>query len=382
MQLRRTLFAFAVSLAMSSQALADVKIGVIASETGPMSLIGIPQKNSVALLPTEVGGQRVQYITLDDKSDPTATVGAFKKLVNEENVDAVIGPTGTPNAMAVIQFAAETGTPVLTLSGGATVVEPMTAEKKWMFKPSQNDDIIAGALVEDMVERGIKTLGVIGTADSFGENWSQVISGLISEHGIKIVGNERFNRPDTSVMGQSLRIRAVNPDAVLIAAPGASAVLPQTTLRDQGYKGRIYQTHGAAMNSFLQLGGERVEDTTLAASLMLVVDEVSDDHPSKAVAAQYMDAYKERYGVVPATFGAAVYDSGLLLSHAIPNALKHAKPGTPEFRSALRDALEGTSELAGTQGVYNITPDDHSGFDNRGRVLITVKNGKWKLLKE
>src|SRR5690606_32877137 len=164
---------------------------------------------------------------------------------------------------------------------------PMTEEKKWMFKPSQNDDIIAKALVQDMVDREVRTLGVIGTADSFGENWSQVIGRLTREHDIKIVGNERFNRPDTSVTGQSLRIRAANPDAVLVAAPGASAVLPQATLRDHGYKGRIYQTHGAAMDSFLQLGGSNVEDTTLAASLMLVVEEVSDEHPSKAVAARY-----------------------------------------------------------------------------------------------
>lgn len=382
MQLRRKLLACIVTLVVSGQAIADIKIGVITSGTGPMSLIGIPQKNSVALLPDEAGGQRIQYISLDDKSDPTATVSAFKKLVNVEKVDAVIGPTGTPNAMAVIQFAAESGTPVLTLTGGAAVVEPMTEEKKWMFKPSQNDDIIAGALIEDMVAREVKTLGVIGTADSFGENWSQVIAGLAKEHGIDIVGVERFNRPDTSVTGQSLQIRAANPDAVLIAAPGASAVLPQATLREHGYKGHIYQTHGAAMDSFLQLGGAKIENTTLAASLMLVVDEVSDEHPSKAVAKQYMAEYKERYGVVPATFGAAVYDSGLLLSYAIPVALKLAKPGTAEFRSALRDALENVRELTGTQGVYNITPEDHSGFDERGRVLITVKDGSWKLLRE
>lgn len=382
MQLRRILLALGLSIAMSTQAFADVKIGVITSGTGPMSLIGIPQKNSIALLPDEVGGQHIQYVSLDDKSDPTATVSAFKKLVNEEKVDAIIGPTGTPNAMAVIQFAAETGTPVLTLTGGAAVVVPMTEEKKWIFKPSQNDQIIAEALVEDMVARNVRTLAIIGTADSFGENWSQVVNDVTQRHGIKIVGNERFNRPDTSVMGQSLRIRAANPDAVLIAAPGASAVLPQATLFDHGYKGQIYQTHGAAMDSFLQLGARKVENTILAASLMLVVDEVSDEHPSKEVAARYIRQYKERYNVVPATFGAAVYDSGLLLEQAIPAALKQAQPGTPKFRAALRDALESTNELAGTQGVYNITPEDHSGFDERGRVLIAVKDGRWKLLKE
>lgn len=374
--------AFAACSFASMQAHAQVKIGVITSGTGPMALIGIPQNNSVALLPKQIGDQSIKYIPLDDKSATASTVTAFKKLVNEEKVDAIIGPSGSPNAMAVIPFAAETGTPVLTLVGGAAVVLPMTAEKKWMFKPSQNDDIIAQALVDEMVRRGVKTLGLILAADAFGESWNQEMAGLTKRNGIEIVVTERFQRQDASVTGQSLRVAMAKPDAVLIAAPGGAAVLPQATLFDQGYKGQIYQTHGAAMDGFLKLGGKKVEGTILAASLMLVVDEISDEHPSKKIAMAYIDEYKKLYGQVPATFGAAVYDSGLLLEQAIPVALKTAQPGTAEFRAALRDALEQVKELPATQGVYNITPADHSGFDERGRVLITVEGGKWKLLRE
>lgn len=373
---------FVAFAAISMQAYAEVKIGVITSGTGPMALIGIPQHNSIALLPRQIGDQTIKYITLDDKSATASTVTAFKKLVNEEKVDAIIGPSGSPNAMAVIPFAAETGTPVLTLVGGAAVVLPMTEEKKWMFKPSQNDDIIAQALVDDMVRRKVKTLGLILVADAFGESWNQVMAGLAKRNGIAIVVTERFQRQDSSVTGQSLRVRMAKPDAVLVAAPGGAAVLPQATLFDQGYKGQIYQTHGAAMDGFLKLGGNKVDGTILAASLMLVVNEISDEHPSKKVATTYIDKYKKLYGNVPATFGAAVYDSGLLLERAIPVAAKAAKPGTAEFRAALRNALEHVTELPGTQGVYNITPIDHSGFDKRGCVLITVFEGKWKLLRE
>jgi branched-chain amino acid transport system substrate-binding protein len=309
-------------------------------------------------------------------------VAAFRKLVDEEKVDAIIGPSGSPNAMAIIPFAAETGTPVLTLVGGAAVVLPMTEQKKWMFKPSQNDDIIAQALIEEMVRRNVKTLGLILTADAFGESWNEVMHGLAKDNGIEIVVTERFQRQDTSVTGQSLRVKMAAPDAVLVAAPGGAAVLPQATLFDQGFKGQIYQTHGAAMDGFLKLGGAKVEDTILAASLMLVVDDVSDEHPSKEIAKSYINEYRKLYGQTPATFGAAVYDSGLLLEKAIPVAIKAARPGTAEFRSALRDALEQITELPGAQGVYNITPADHSGFDERGRVLITVDDGGWKLLRE
>ncbi|MFP6847752.1 MAG: ABC transporter substrate-binding protein [Pseudomonas sp.] len=374
-----TLMLSALCASMAAQA--DVKIGVITSSTGPIALVGIPQKNSVALMPKKVGEQNITYISLDDGSDPTASVKAFKKLIDEEHVDAIIGPSGSPNAMGVIQFAAESGTPLLAPVGTAAVVLPMTEQKKWVFKTTQNDELIAQALVEHMVKTGVKTLGLIGTADPYGENWGKVMTALADKNGMKIVANERFQRQDTSTTGQGLKILMAKPDAVLVAAPGSSAVMPQATLFDQGYKGQVYQTHGAALPAFLQLGGRKVEGTILAASLMLVIDEIPDNHPSKMVARKYIDEYTKLNGREPATFGANVYDAGLLLEKAIPLAEQNAKPGTPEFRAALRDALEQTHELAATQGVYNMSPEDHSGFDTRGRELITVKNGKWVLLK-
>ncbi len=367
------------SLLTPALAQAEIKVGVVTSSTGPIALVGIPQKNSVPLLPESAGGETIRYIALDDGSDPTAAVKAFKKLINDEHVDAIIGPSGSASAMGVIQFAAESGTPMLAPTGSAAVVLPMTEQKKWVFKTTQNDDLIAKALVDHMSAQGVKTLGLIGTADPYGENWAKVMAKLTKDAGIKITALENFQRQDTSMTGQSLKVLMANPDAVLIAAPGSSSVMPQTTLKDQGYQGQIYQTHGAALDPFLKLGGKAAEGTILAASLMLVIDEVADS-PSKQIAADYMTRYKAIYGENPATFGANVYDAGLLLQNAIPTALEKGKPGTAEFRAALRDALEQTKELAATQGVYNMTPEDHSGFDERGREMITVKDGTWKLL--
>ncbi len=361
---------------------AQVKVGVVTSATGPTALVGIPQKNTVALLPKKIGDLTVQYISLDDASDPTQSVTNFKKLISEEKVDAIIGPSGSPNAMGVIQFAAESGTPMLAPVGTASVVLPMTPEKKWVFKTTQNDDIIARALVGHMVKHGIKTVGFIGLNDAYGENWLKVFTGLAKENNIKIVAVERYQRSDSSVTGQALKVFAANPDAVLIAGTGSAAVLPETTLAKQGYKGKYYQTHGAALPAFLKLGGKDVEGTVLAASLMLVLPEIDDANPSKKIAQDYIARYTKLYGEKPATFGANVYDAGLLLEQAIPLAAKSAKPGTKAFRSALRDALEQTHELVATQGVYNMSAEDHSGFDDRGRELITVKNGEWRLVKE
>ncbi|HWK71580.1 ABC transporter substrate-binding protein [Pollutimonas sp. M17] len=362
-------------------AAAQVKIGVVTSATGPTAMVGIPQKNTVPLLPTKIGDLTVEYISLDDASDPTQTVTAFKKLISEEKVDAFIGPTGSPNAMGILQFVAESGTPMLAPVGTAAVVLPMTPQKKWVFKTTQNDDIIAKALVGHMAKAGVKTAGFIGFNDAYGENWLKVFTGLAQDNGIKIVATERYQRSDSSVTGQALKVLSAKPDAVLIAGTGTAAVLPQATLAKQGYKGQIYQTHGAALPAFLKLGGKDVEGTILAAGLMLVLPEIADSNPSKKIAEDYVARYTKMYGERPATFGANVFDAGLLLEKAIPQAAKSAKPGTREFRSALRDALENTRELVATQGVYNMSPEDHSGFDERGRELLVVKNGEWRLLK-
>ncbi|MDD0813239.1 ABC transporter substrate-binding protein [Curvibacter sp. HBC28] len=362
-------------------ALAQIKVGVVSSASGPIALVGIPQKNTVALLPKEVAGQKIEYFSLDDASDPTASVSAVKKLINEDKVDALIGPSGSPNAMGVIQFAAEAGVPMFAPVGTSAVVLPMTEQKKWVFKTTQNDDLIAHALVDHMKASGIKSVSLIGTADPYGENWIKVMTELLGAANIKLATVETFQRRDTSVTAQALKTLAARPDAVLIAAPGSSAVLPQTTLFDQGYKGKFYQTHGAALDDFLKLGGKKVEGTMLAASGMLVLSEMPATNPIKAIATKYVADYERLYGSKPATFGANVYDAGLLLQAAIPAALKRGKPGTPEFRSALRDAIEQTKELAATQGVYNMTAADHSGFDKRGRELITVKNGQWAAFK-
>ncbi|KGP03439.1 branched-chain amino acid ABC transporter substrate-binding protein [Alcaligenes faecalis] len=382
MKLTRTAFALSVVLAaLATPAQSQVKIGVIASATGPTAVVGLPQRNTVPLLPTKVGDLTVEYVSLDDASDPNQTVTLFKKMISEGKIDALIGPTGSPNAMSLIQFAADSGTPVLAPVGAASVVLPMTEQKKWVFKTTQNDDIIAQALVKHMVDTGVKTAGFLGFNDAYGESWLTVFKELAEANNIKIVATERYVRSDTSVTGQALKIYAAKPDVVLVAGTGAAAVLPQVTLVKQGYKGQIYQTHGAALPAFLSLGGEQVEGTILAASLMLVLPEIADSNPSKPIAQDYIQRYTERYGQAPATFGANVYDAGLLLEKAIPEAATKAKPGTPEFRSALRDALEQTRDLVATQGVYTMSPEDHSGFDERGRELITVRNGQWHLLK-
>ncbi len=381
LQLSARLATLALAALAAFAAQAQMKVGVIASATGPTAAVGIPQKNSAALLPKKIAGIDIEYTVLDDASDSTQTVALIKKLLIDK-VDAIIGPSGSPNSMAALQFIAEAKTPMLAPVGTTAVVLPMDEQKRWVFKTTQNDDLICQALVAHMVKKGVKTVGYIGFGDAYGESWFKVFTAMIDRAGIKLTANERFQRTDQSVIGQATKIVAANPDAVLVGAAGGPTVLPHRTLVERGYKGQIYQTHGAATPDFVRLGGRDVDGAVMAASLMLVLDQVADSNPAKKTALEYIAAYEKLYGTKPATFGANVFDAGLLLQRAVPQALQRGQPGTEAFRVALRDALEGTRELVGTQGVYNMSAADHSGFDRRGRELMQLTGGVWRLIPE
>jgi branched-chain amino acid transport system substrate-binding protein len=372
----------AVLALFAHAATAQVRIGLMVSATGPTSAIGIPQKNTGELLPRTVGGVTIEYIQLEDGGDTTRAVQNAKKLIGESNVDAIIGPSTTPNALAILDVIAEAKVPLMATVGTSSVVDPIDAKRRWVFKTTQNDDLIASALIKNMNKNGVKTVGFIGFNDPYGENWFKVFGGLAAQAGISIVASERFARTDQSVTGQALKLIAAKPDAVLVAAVGGPAVLPQATLYDQGYKGRIYQTHAVATDDFIKLGKEKVEGTILAAGSMLVIDDVSATDPIKRVASDYMNTYEKQFGARPATFGANTYDAALLLQRALPVALKAAKPGTEAFRVALRDALEQEKDVVGCQGVFNMSATNHNGMDERARVLIVVRDGKFRLLPE
>jgi branched-chain amino acid transport system substrate-binding protein len=360
----------------------QIRIGLMVSATGPTAAVGVPQRNTGEILPRTIGGASVEYFSLEDAGDATRAVQNVKKLIQEDHIDALIGPSTTPNAFAILDVIADAKVPMMATIGTSSIVEPLDAKKRWVYKTTQNDDLIASALLAHMTRHGVKSVGFIGFSDPYGDNWLKVFSALGEKQGVRVVATERYGRTDASVTGQTLKLIAARPDAMLIAAVGGPAVLPQATLREQGYKGPIYQTHAVATEDFITLGKEKVEGTILAAGPMLVIDEIPDSNPTKKVAQAYIAAYEKRFGRKPATFGANTWDAGILLERAIPVALRTAKPGTEAFRVALRDALEHEREVVGCQGVFNMSPGDHNGMDERARVLVTVKDGKFRLLKE
>ncbi|SED13652.1 amino acid/amide ABC transporter substrate-binding protein, HAAT family [Rhizobiales bacterium GAS188] len=381
--MKRLMMIGAAAAALSfSQASADgIKIGITISQTGPGASLGIPQAKTVPLLPKQIAGQSVDYIVLDDGSDATKAVANARKLVTDEKVDALVGGSTTPASVAVVEVAAETKTPFISLAGSSAVISPMDDKKKWAFKSPQNDALMAAAIAEHMAKAGVKSVGFIGFADAYGDGWLNVITPLLDAKGIKLLATEKYARADTSVTGQVLKILAAKPDVVLIAGAGTPAALPAKTLRERGFTGPVYQTHGAGNNDFLRVGAKDVEDTIMPAGPVLVAAQLPDANASKARALEYVTAYEGANGKDSvSTFGAHIFDADILLQNAIPVALKAGKPGTPEFRQALRDALEGLKEVVYSHGVATMSPTDHVGQDARSRVMVTVKDGRWKLM--
>ncbi|MFA6311975.1 MAG: ABC transporter substrate-binding protein [Sterolibacterium sp.] len=371
------LLALIVSLAGASGALADINIGVSVSATGSAAVLGGPQKNTAELLPTSIGGEKINWIILDEASDPTSAVTNVSKLINEYKVDLIIGGSTTPSVLAAAGGAAESKTPLIALAPNAADGERL----KWTFTVPQPFSLMAEGILEHMKANNMKTLGLIGYSDGYGETWIRALEAVIGKYGVTLGPIERFQRTDTSVTGQIVKLLAAKPDAILVVASGAPAAMPHISLAERGYKGQIYQTHGAPSPAFLKIGGKSVEGGILVAGPLIEWSQLPDSHPSKKACAEYSKLYEAKFGAGSlSSFGGHVWDAWELASRAIPIAKKKAKPGTAEFRVALRDAIEGEKEVVGVHGVFNMSPTNHSGHDRRARVLLRVNNGAFKLV--
>ncbi len=313
-----------------------IRIGITISTTGPAASLGIPQRNSVALMPKQIAGQDVEYIVLDDAADASKAVANARKLIDQDHVDVLIGSSTTPASLAMIDVAAEKQTAMVALAASARLIAPMDAARHWVFKTPQNDSLMAAALAEHMQKAGVKSIGFIGFNDAYGDGWLEEFTKAATPRGITLVATEKYARADTSVTGQTLKLIVAKPQAILVAAAGTPAALPQKTLRERGYAGVIYQTHGVANNDFLRVGGKDVEGTILPSGPILVAAQLPDSNPIKRVALDYITRHDAAYGAGTVNnFGAHAYDALLLVQAAIPAALAtKASPAPPHSAPA------------------------------------------------
>jgi branched-chain amino acid transport system substrate-binding protein len=374
--LKLTLLASAFAMtALAPAAQAELTVGVIMSLTGPGSGLGIPAKNGLALWPESIGGEKIKLVVLDDATDPTQASKNARRLIAEDKVDLIIGSAAVPPTLAIADVALENQTVQLAISP----IELPEGKDAWTFRLPQSTAVMAGGIVEHMKKQGVKNIAFLGYSDSYGENWLKEMQRLTKQAGINMTVVERFGRADTSVTAQALRVVSANPDAVLVVASGSGAAMPHKALIERAYKGKIYQTHSAASRDLIRLGGKDVEGAFVVSGPAVVPEALADSNPSKKLATDFVQRYEKIYGVGTRNlFAAHVYDAQLVLQRVVPEALKKAKPGTPAFRSALKEALENSGNIQISQGTIHYTAKDHFGLGDDARIMLTIQNGNWK----
>lgn len=376
MKLKYVLAAGFLAATATQIALADIHIGVTTSLTGPGASLGIPVRNAVTLWPTEIAGQKLIVQVLDDAGDPTQATKNGRRFA-EEGADLMVGAANTPATIALAQVANEAK--IMQLSPAPA--ELPEGKDYWTFRVVMNARYYTDGLIEHMKKNGVKTLAFLGLSDAYGESYLQAFKEKAAAAGIKITAIERFARADTSVAGPALSLVAGKPDAVIVVAVGAGAAMPQKALIDRGYKGKIYHTPASVSPDFLRLAGKDAKDALVLSGPEQVPEQLPDSHPGKQNALKFVKAYEAKYGPGSRTqFAAHIYDFSLVLEKIIPIALKKAKPGTPEFRTALRDTLESVGGITVTKGVLHYTPTDHWGFGPDARAMLTPDGNDWKLL--
>lgn len=355
---------------------ADITVGVTLSLTGPLSSLGIPVKQALAQWPSQLAGQPVKLVVLDDASDSSAAVANARRLVTEQQVDVLLGSSGVPAVLAVAQVASESRTVQLGL---APAPRPGGAED-WTFVLAQPVSLMSDTLARRMAADKVRKVAFLGWNEAYGEAWAQAFKASAAKAGLQIVASERFAPPDTSITAQVLKVQATQPDAVLVVAAGTGAAMPHIALRERGYTGPIYQTHGAGSPDLVRVGGARLNGAILPAGPMLVAEQLPSSSPVRAPALAHVQAYEGQYGAGSRNqFAGHGFDAWQLLQRAVPVALKKAQPGSAAFRQALRDALESEKDIALSHGIVNYSRQDHLGHGERSVVMLKIEQGQFKL---
>ena len=368
--------AAALAALVVTAAQADLTIGVSLPLTGPASGLGIPVNNGFKLWPQSIAGEKVTLVVLDDATDPTNGVKNARRFVTDDKVDLIIGSAATPVAIAMSEVAAESGTVQLAMSP----IPLPPGKDTWSFRMAHSAAVMAHAMVEHMKKGNVKTVGFLGYTDAYGESWLKDFTAVAEPAGIKVVATERFARSDTSVTGQALKLTSANPDAILVVASGSGAAMPEMAIVERGYKGKIYQTHAAATRDLMRVGGKAVEGTYVVSGPAVIAEQLPDSHPSKKLAVDFVTQYEKAYGAGNRNqFAGHAYDMLVTLQKVLPGALKKAKPGTKEFRAAIKEGMETMGRTVFSHGVMNWTATDHWGFTNETGVMLKVVNGDWKV---
>jgi branched-chain amino acid transport system substrate-binding protein len=364
--------------ALASPAVAQdaIRIGSFLAVTGPAAFLGEPEKKTLELYVDRINreggvlGQPLELVVYDTGMNAKDAVTFAKRLIEQDQVDAVIGGTTTGETMAVVKLVEGAGIPFISLAGASVIVDPV---QTWVFKTPHTDRMAVDKVYEDMRKEGLAAIGLIGGSGGFDKSCLANAEELASERGLEIKANETYGASDTDMTPQLTKIKNAGVDAVLFCGFGAASTIVTKNYAQLGIELPLYHNHGSCSKQFIDGAGAAAEGVRLPCAALLVADQLPEDDLQKPVVEAYAEAYTEATGEEVSTFGGHAYDALLLLIDAFERA------GSTE-PSAVRDALEATDQLIGVDGIFTMSPDDHMGLGLESFKMLAVENGDWKYL--
>lgn len=359
-----------------------IKVGVVLSLTGNASSLGVPEGDTLEMYRDELGlaGDRpVEWILRDDGSDQTTAVSLVRQLIEDDGVAALVCCATSPISLAAIDIVQSAGVPMISLGAAATIANPVE-EREYIFKTAVPDSVISEIVAIHMSDNGWDEAAFLGFDDGYGESGREQFVEAAPEAGVDVVAEQSFPADATDVTAEISQLQSANPSAYLIWGIPPGAVVAQQNLRDLGIEEPVYQSHGAANDEFLELGGAAVEDTYLGVPKLLVPDDLPDDDPQKSVIIDYRDRYEAETGDSINVFGSEALDAYRIIFQALERSLEQSEPSDlDEFRSTVRDEIEATTDLVGITGVYTYSGSDHEGLDPSCCTMVQVQDGDWAI---
>ncbi|ACM21147.1 branched-chain amino acid ABC transporter, periplasmic amino acid-binding protein, putative [Geotalea daltonii FRC-32] len=354
-----------------------VRIGALFSVTGPASFLGEPEKNTLEMLVKEINengginGTKLEAVIYDTGGDATKAKQLVNKLIKNDKVSVIIGPSTTGESMAIIDDVERAGIPLISCAAGLKITEPV---KKWVFKTPANDHVAAEKIMNYMAKQKQKSFALLTVTDGFGQSGREQIKALARQKGLKIVADEVYGPKDTDMTAQLTKIRGLKPDAIICWGTNPGPAVITKNIKQLGIKTPIYMSHGVASKKYIQLAGaDAAEGVMLPAGKLAIYDVLPKTDAQYKLLKSYDSSYKKAYGTEASTFGGYAYDAFLLLTQAIK------KSGTtPE---QIRNGIEQARKLVSISGVFNMSPTNHNGLDLSAFEMVRVTKGDWVVIK-
>ena len=353
-----------------------IKIGAVLDITGAGASLGVPERQALELLAVQleeeggIDGREVELIIEDNQSTEDGAAKAMNKLVNEDEVDIVLGASRTGPSLAMRPIAESTETPMISLAANQAIVEG----SEWVFKTAQNDRVVIERMIDYMAEQGWSTVGLARDASGFGEGVAEMFDEIGAEQGISIVATEKFAPDATDFTAQMVNLRNAGADVNVIWGIPPAAGLAQRAYDQLGIETPVMQSHGIGNQVFLDTAGDAAEGMVAPLGRLVVADQLPADDPQKEIITSFIEDYTAEYGAGPSTFSGHAYDAWQLAVDAL------REEGTDP--QAIRDHLESVTDFTGISGVFTMTPEDHAGLPKEALALVTVEDGQWKLVPD